>query len=411
MTQTATKAAVFLQIVRKIKAGQISRNEIAEHLTGPYREAALGLFQGMSEQGLDGFAKVYDALKVDNPLLRKHEYDLLDRPPAYAGILLSEVTPEPIDWFWKPRLALGKVTMLDGDPGLGKSTLTLNLAARTSRGREWPDGVSGIQGGTVLITPEDELASTIQPRLARMGADLTCISSLSTIPDGAEDERPFCLAEDLPLIEREITRVQARLLIIDPLMDIVPPDVDVYKDNHIRAALAPLYALVKRCRVACILVRHFTKSRGSNPLMAGIGSIGMIGLARSGLMVVADPEIEGQALLLHVKNNLGKLAPALRYSIESDEDENDDRAYVAWHGVSPATAADLLTAQPVNMGGNRKAILDLLKERAPEALSPQDVADALPDIKGGANNIKGILKRMFEAQEVGKSARGLYHAK
>jgi hypothetical protein len=135
----------------------------------------------------------------------------------------------------------------------------------------------------------------------------------------------------------------------------------------------------------------------------------MIGLARSGLMVVADPEIEGQALLLHVKNNLGKLAPALRYSIESDEDEGDDRAYVVWHGISPATAAELFTAQPINTGENRKAILDLLKERAPEALTLQDIAKVLPDIK--ESNLKVTLKRMFDALEIGKSARGAYHAK
>ncbi len=406
--QTSLKLALL-----KIKEGHASQDEIASSLTGRNREIALGLYHGYTQQGIEGFAKVYDALKVDSRLLQKWECALLDRQPPYAGILLSEVEPEPIDWLWKPRLALGKMIMLDGDPGLGKSMLTLNLAARISRGREWPDGITGMTGGTVIITPEDELANTIQPRLARMGANLTRISSLSTIietdRDGIEYERPFCLQTDIPLIEREIERVEARLLIVDPLMAVVPPDIDVFKDNHLRAALAPLQLLVKQCKVACILVRHLTKSRGGNPLMAGYGSIAMIANARSGLMVIADPEIENQALLLHTKNNLGKLAPALRYSIESDEDEGDERAYVAWHGVSTATAFDLLNPSPVNTGGNYKTILDLLKERAPDKLTIQEIAETLPNMS--QNNITVTLKRMLDKGEIDKPERGFYRAK
>lgn len=414
--KVAKEQALF-QTIRKVKEGKITLDEIEHALTGNWRDIACNLQFGLAEQGVEGYEKVYITLMVDNPHLRKWRGELLDAP-KYAGTLLSEVKPEKVEWLWKPRLALGKVTMLDGDPGLGKSLFTADLAARISRGLPMPDGAPGIKGGVVLIAPEDGLADTIQPRLARAGADLTKISSLGTVMEYKADKdgevqsspRGFCLATDIPLLEKEIERVQAKLIIVDPIMAVIGGGKNIYKDNEVRDALMPLKSVAEKHHAACIMVRHLTKVRGDNPLMAGMGSIAFGGLARTVLMVIADPLNEGQSVLCHIKSNIGRVAnDSLNYIITSDEAEGDERPYVVWGGTTDMNVSEMLITPRKNEGGNRQEILDLLKEKAPEALEVKDIAEALPEVK--MSNLKVTLMRMYDKGEIGKSARGLYHAK
>lgn len=141
------------------------------------------------------------------------------------------------------------MTLLDGDPGLGKSLITLALAALISRGMAMPDGEPGTKGGVVLITPEDGLADTIQPRHARMGADLTKIVSIGTVAETVSDgntyNRPFTLPTDLPKLQAAMQRVKAKLVIIDPVMAILGGQ-NTYKDNEVRTILAPMQMMIER---------------------------------------------------------------------------------------------------------------------------------------------------------------------
>ena len=257
---------------------------------------------------------------------------------------MADVKSCQIHWLWPGRIPLGKLTVIDGDPGLGKSLLTLDLAARLTRGDGMPDGSgSDLNGprGVVLLSAEDDPADTIRPRLDAAGADVSRIVILASVRDGAEQRGPHI--GDLDAIRHAITDVGAALVIIDPLMAHVPEDRNTHRDQDIRRALAPLAALAADTGVAVIVVRHLNKTAGVNPLYRGGGSIGIIGAARSGLLVAVDPEdAEGSTRVLAIqKANLAARAPSLKYRIT---EVRPGVAGVAWVGESNLSAYDLLDA-------------------------------------------------------------------
>lgn len=294
-------------------------------------------------------------------------------PVNCAGTLLSDVQPQEICWLWLLRLALGKIHLLDGHPGLGKSLLLADLGARVTRGLNLPgDSRCLPTGGVVVIAPEDSAGNTIYHRFARAGADLskvvdlTMVTDLSMVPaykygDGFAEaayryeeysrefnieegdkhriRRPFQLTTDLDLLEAAIRRVEARLLVIDPIMALAG-DTDMYRDDSVRALLLPLKQLVEDLGVACVLVRHLTKTPSDNALLAGGGSIAFMGLARSALMVTRHPGDPSQVILSHIKSNIGPLAPAITYTIRSDKEDN--RPYIVWGREIPNAQLDQL---------------------------------------------------------------------
>ena len=147
-----------------------------------------------------------------------------------VGKLLSEVEPELVEWLWQDRLPLAKLAVLDGDPGLGKSAVTLDVAARVSAGLELPEGDRCGPAGVVLLSAEDGLADTIRPRLDAVGADTERIVALSTIIESKTGERAISLTKDLTIIERAIEQVGAALVVVDPLTAFLSEKTDSYKD-------------------------------------------------------------------------------------------------------------------------------------------------------------------------------------
>jgi putative DNA primase/helicase len=258
------------------------------------------------------------------------------------GILASEVKQRRVEWLWFGRIPLGKVTVLDGDPGLGKSAVTLDIAAQVTRGAAMPDGTRGVSGGVLVLNAEDDEGDTIVPRLAAMNADLTRVRILKTIP-GADGERQPEIPGDLAAIEPAARSVDARFIIVDPIMAFLPGEKNSWKDQDVRRALAPLAALAERLGAAVVIVRHLNKdSAEGNPLYRGGGSIGIVGAARSGLLVATDPDDEtGESrIIASTKSNLGRLPPSLRYVIEP----RGESIGIRWCGESQHRAASLLAA-------------------------------------------------------------------
>ena len=253
--------------------------------------------------------------------------------------LLSDVAPEPVRWLWPGRIPLGKLTILDGDPGLGKSTLTLDLAARVTTGRQMPDGADGLTdpAGVVLLSCEDDLADTVRPRLDVAEAKVSRIVHLSGVKD-AEGTRLPTIA-NLPALQQAIDAVDARLVVIDPLMAHLPSGADSHRDQDIRNSLAPLMEFAARTKVAILIVRHLNKSSGGNPLYRGGGSIGIIAAVRSALLVAPDPDEEDKCVLAQTKANLAEPMPSLSYAVV----EQDDVGRIVWHGDSEHDAAALLS--------------------------------------------------------------------
>jgi AAA domain len=300
------------------------------------------------ELGLEAY--MVELSESEDPAYKRLLKILLDEPleeEGDAGILLSDVKPQKMPWLWHPRLALGKITMLDGDPGLGKSLLGADLGARITNGDMMPDGTPcQATGGVVVIMPEDTLEDTILPRFARAGADLSKVVDLSTVKtdEGEESRRPFRLQTDLVSLEAAIYRVDAKLVYIDPIMALLGGDMSMNRDEDVRMLLLPLKGLIERLQVACVMVRHMTKTRGENPLLAGQGSIAFIGLARAGLMVAKHPQEKSQVIFSHIKSNIGPLAPPIAYTICSDEAEGDERPYVVWYPETELRTLDEISA-------------------------------------------------------------------
>jgi AAA domain len=255
-------------------------------------------------------------------------------------VLVADVDREQVTWLWPDRIPRGKVTVLDGDPGTGKSTLTLTIAAKVTTGSPFPDGARPEVGDVILLSAEDDIGDTIRPRLEAAGADLTRCWVLPDVqPEPDRPPRALELPADLDAIEGMVKDKQAALVIIDPIAAFLSGTVDMHRDQDVRRALAPLAYMAARTRAAVVIVRHMNKGQGS-ALYRGSGSIGIVGAARSGLLVAPDPDDEDRRILAMNKTNLAKKRESLAYRLVSDE--RYDCARLVWDGTSRHTAGDLV---------------------------------------------------------------------
>jgi putative DNA primase/helicase len=275
------------------------------------------------------------------------------RPAAQAAdapgprvIALAEVEPERVEWLWPGYLPRGKVVILDGDPDLGKSAVSIDLAARISTGSLMPDGAEPVKGAVLLLSAEDGLADTIRPRLDAAGGDPAQVVTITEVPvlddEGKVSARPPVIPADVGLIEQVITARGVVLVIIDVLMAYLSATVNAHRDQDIRRALHPLSAMAGRTGCTVLVIRHLNKSGGDHALYRGGGSIGIVGAARAAFMVGSDPEDDtGRTrILASVKHNLSRRPPSLAYRLDADELHGCVR--VSWQGVSERRAADLL---------------------------------------------------------------------
>jgi len=253
---------------------------------------------------------------------------------------LCEVTPEKIDWLWKGYIALGHLTLVAGDPGLGKSIMTLDIAARLSRGIPLPgDPTVRSPARVLLLNAEDGQADTLRPRAGAAGADLSKVIVLDILHGG----RPPQLPDDVHLLEDYIREAgDVSMVVLDPLNACVPVRLDAHKDQHVRQALQPLVEMAMRLKIAVVVVVHLNKTSDTGALLYRIsGSIGIGATARSALFVGNHPENEGERVVAQAKPQMGPAPASLAFRVDPYPADNDI-GVVNWLGESEVDAGDMV---------------------------------------------------------------------
>jgi DNA repair protein RadA/Sms len=251
-------------------------------------------------------------------------------------VTMSDVEAEAIEWLWWPYLALGKVAMLDGDPGIGKSLLLLMIAAALSQSRPLPDQQGrpildpGGAQATLLLCDEDGLGDTIRPRLQSAEADCTKIHVLTGWLGAENEVRRFTL-QHMPVLEAAMQQYQPRLVVIDPIQAYLG-NVDMNRAGETRPLLGALTQLAEKYHCAIVCIRHPSKpGQGiGKAIHRGMGSVDFIGAARTGLFVEQHPADPGKVLLAQMKSNIGRLGRTQVFS--------KDEGKFEWCGVSRLTA-------------------------------------------------------------------------
>lgn len=282
-------------------------------------------------------------------------------------INMSDIQAQPITWLWDGWLPLGKMTILAGAGGCGKTNLTLALIATITTGGIFPDGSKCSNVGKVLIySTEDDPADTLKPRLIANGADISKVSIISGRTNEKGELEPFDPAQDFPKIEEYIkSNPDVKLLMIDPIISAVSGDMN--KANDVRRSLQPLVDLANEYKFSVLGITHFAKgTSGSSPADRIIGSQAFTALARMAWSA-AKREDEGDCILVRAKSNNSILEGGVRYQIESETVLNGiETTKTVWLGTIEGTAKDLLNeAESAESNGStvdfaKEFLIDLL---------------------------------------------------
>ncbi len=272
--------------------------------------------------------------------------------PALTVRNIADIEMRAINWLWKPRMALGKLNMLAGQPGLGKSQITCHLAALVTTGGMFPDGARSPTGNVIFLTCEDDPEDTIRPRLEAAGAKtdkIFLIDAVADVVDGKALVRGLDLSRDVSLLRDEAKKVDnVRLIVIDPISAFLGR-ADAHKAHEVRGLLAPLASLAAELGAAILMLSHLNKGSGDSNAMSRVtGSGAFIAAARSGWLVEKDPddEDERRRLLVPLKNNLGDDSTGFSYSLETVQLTPDiETSRVRFGGTVQMKAAELLQRQ------------------------------------------------------------------
>lgn len=310
----------------------------------------------------------------------------------------SEIEIKPVSWLWPDRFARGKVSMLSGHPGLGKSQVCTIMAGTITRGGKWPDGTDCVKGRVIFLNAEDDAADTIVPRLIAADADLTQVNFIDAVieidQNGNESMGQFNMVTDVDALEKLLISLKdVAAIFIDPVSAYLG-NTDDHKNSRVRSVLSPLAKLAEKYNVAIICVSHHNKSEKQEALMRVIGSIGFVAASRAAFAVIKDKEDKTKRYFLPLKNNIGNDSSGLAFKIESYIiDDGIKTSRVAWSDECVTITAD--EAMSCMQGDSSSAL--------------EDAEEFLKDIlKDGLKYTKDILEA---AEAEGISEKTLRRAK
>ncbi|MBT9488835.1 MAG: AAA family ATPase [Rubrivivax sp.] len=287
----------------------------------------------------------------------------------------SDLKPEAIRWVWPQWLARGKLHLLGGKPGQGKTTLALALATSATSGGRWPDGTRAEPTNVLIWSGEDDPKDTLVPRLRAMGADMSRVHFVDGVMEG--DRRPFDPATDVVLLLEAVRKVgDVGMVIVDPIVSVVTGDS--HHNAEVRRALQPLVDLGMALDAAVLGITHLSKStKGQDPIDRVIGSVAFSAVAR--VIFIATKDQSGAAgadgrILVRAKSNIGPDGDGFGYALRQEE-------LAAYPGV---------TGSCVLWGASIKGDARQLLERA-EGSQDQDENDARSASRDAADLMQELL--------------------
>lgn len=298
------------------------------------------------------------------------------------------IPPRKVDWLWQHRIALGKQTLIGGEPGLSKSQVLCSLAAVVSTGGNWPadEGRAPI-GNVIMFSAEDDPEDTLIPRLLAAGADLRRVKIIPAVreTDGSGNS-VFNLQTDLAALERAIETVgDVKLVTFDPISSYLGERIDTHKNAETRRVLEPLSGIAARHRVAVVSVTHSPKGQSGKAVHHFVGSVAFSAVVRAAFLVMRDPDAPDRRLFLCAKNNLGPDSGGLAYRIGAAfvGDERDIPApFILWENepvtmtANEALAADGDTAERSTKAEAGEFLKELLADGPVPQKDVKEQADA-----------------------------------
>ena len=267
---------------------------------------------------------------------------------------MSEVEETVVQWLWYPFIPFGKVTLIQGNPGKGKTWLAMAIAAYCTNGKELPNALPIEPFNVLYQTAEDGIADTIKPRLAKCGADMTRVRFIN------EDEKQLSMTDDR--IEKAIRQNNVRLMIMDPIQAYLGANVDMNRANEIRPLFRHLSTIAERTGCAIVLIGHLNKSSGSQSDYRSLGSIDIAAAVRSILFVekVEKEKEQDIRVVYQQKDSLAKKENPVAFSLEEEG--------LKWLGEYDISIEDLLmgkagTKKETKLEKAQKLILELLTKR------------------------------------------------
>ncbi len=313
---------------------------------------------------------------ADSEDLRTDDNTLVTSQPILVS--MADIDPRPIRWLWPQRIPLGRITLLVGMPGVGKSFFTCDMASRISTGTPWPDGTESPQGSVIFVSCEDDPHDTIRPRLDAHRADVSRICMLASVKqsddEGQESEVIFTL-EDSDALELALQQIEdCKLIVVDPIGSFLGGRTDAHRDNEVRAVLAPIAMLAEKYGPAVLVVAHRRKAGGAIADDMALGSRAFTGIARSVWHLSRDNEDKSRRLLLPGKSNLAAEQTGMAFTIAGEP------AAVSWEREPIAMTADEALALEGKASGKSSALeeaVSWLKLYLAEGCKPgQEVKEA-----------------------------------
>jgi hypothetical protein len=377
---------------------------------------SVGEITALLEQYPDGIAAKYEG-RLQREVERAYQRIGVDarKQPSNAWTLdtvrLADVEMRRVEWLWPLRIARDKLTIMAGDPGLGKSQIAVDIAARISSRSEWPDGERAPLGSVVILAAEDSADDTIRPRLEAAGGDSKRVHVVRMLTSAEGQRRGFDLHTDIERLAGLCERIgDVALIIIDPISAYMG-DADSHMMTAVQPVLAAIADLAERCKVAVLAIHHPPKNAPSKAIHAFSGSLAFAAGPRLVFIVTEDANEDERKLLLPVKNNLGPLAAGLAYRVVfASVEHRISTSCIAWDDMPIEVSASEALRAANSSSREPERLSEAIEWLQAELANGAALVDEVQQSAAAAGISERTLKRAKqELGVVAEKEEGLFH--